>query len=123
MKFKYEAVFKMNLKTHSDQKPHNCEQCGKKFKRADLLTTHKKYHMEEKPFPCPECSKTFKVKQDMKKHFKIHLPPKFFCGICGKSFVQKHNLRIHIIKDRQRILPKSIGLLDDWLRALQLKYM
>lgn len=79
-----------------DDKPHQCDMCERTFKRIDRLNAHKKYfHSEERNFSCPKCNKTFKTRDAMNRHHRIHLPPKYFCHICGKGFVQKYNMRIH----------------------------
>lgn len=53
-----------------DDKPYNCTECGRRYKRKIHLSAHIRY----------ECGKT----------------PLFTCTNCGKRFHQKSNLRSHI---------------------------
>ena len=48
-----------HFNTHSDERPHTCQYCGKGYKRADVLSLHiKKTHQEkvdvkmEEGYPC-----------------------------------------------------------------------
>lgn len=38
--FEQKGAFNLHIKSHSDEKPHVCDNCGKSFKRIDRLRAH-----------------------------------------------------------------------------------
>ena len=40
------------MSIHSDEKPFECEECGKSFANKAYLDKHKRYHKGDKPFKC-----------------------------------------------------------------------
>lgn len=55
------------LLMHSDQRPHVCNICGKKFSKTNYLYNHKFIH-DEKCFPCKYCGKMFKTTSCKRQH-------------------------------------------------------
>lgn len=81
----------------SEEKPHQCNICGKGFKRMSEVVKHKEgVHEAVDKYQCPKCSKWFTTKGGLGKHRSVHLPPKHFCKICGKSFIQAYNVKMHM---------------------------
>ena len=76
-------------------KNHMCDECGKKFKRHDLLRDHKQIHDK---IPCKFCSEKH-TRREMYKHIfnhhtENHLKP-FICKVCNKGFGEKQKLQFH----------------------------
>ena len=80
-----------------DQKPFECQHCGKRFKSNGELKTHIRTHTGDKPFKCQHCGKGFSQSGDLQKHIRTHTGDKpYKCQHCGKAFSQNGNLQSHI---------------------------
>jgi len=96
--------------TFRSTRQYTCENCNKKFKRAETLDSHiKKVHLlssETKTFSCSDCPAKFVKYQDLDNHRSCHNRDQTYtCDDCGKiyfnaTYLEKHK-RYH--KDRQTI--------------------
>ncbi|XP_032127261.1 zinc finger protein 891 [Sapajus apella] len=92
----YESSLKKQGQTHTEKK-HECNQCGKAFKRISNLILRKKSHMGEKQYECKECSKVFSDSSTLRRHLRTHTGEKpYECNQCGKAFSQKTSLNAHV---------------------------
>merc|ERR1712129_139889 len=83
-------------KLSSREKLFKCDQCVKKFTRADTLKTHKITHTGEKRFGCDQCSKEYSHSGELKIHKRTHTGEKpYQCDHCEKAFSNSGDRRIH----------------------------
>lgn len=56
------------------QRPHQCEECGKKFRFHSNLVEHRTVHFDgcDHYFACPLCPKKCRLKGNLKKHLHRH---------------------------------------------------
>lgn len=103
--FKRNHQMKLHKQTvHSDLRLYHCELCEKSFKRRDKLTCHYRTHSDEHPFMCTECGSVFKWKHHLKRHRdNVHADKasqikarRFPCSVCGNCFKWRHHLKRHL---------------------------
>lgn len=81
---------------------HTCEICNKKFLGKNDLRKHTRTHSNERPYVCKECGKGFRQAGSLKNHIAsihslgIHNPSTFICNYCSKAFPIKERLRLHL---------------------------
>ena len=85
------------MRTHTSEKPNNCEICKKSFKCKSSLYIHKRTHTGEKPYKCKICYKTFAQSGGLSshmqtKHMRAHTDKEPFN--CERTY------RGHLIKHR-----------------------
>ncbi|CAH2100155.1 unnamed protein product [Euphydryas editha] len=99
----FNARYKMlvHVRTHTNERPHTCNQCQKSFSRAENLKIHLRSHSGEKPYVCPYegCGKAYSNSSDRFKHTRTHTVDKpYFCKVpgCSKRYTDPSSLRKHV---------------------------
>ncbi|XP_012224417.2 zinc finger protein 271-like isoform X2 [Linepithema humile] len=86
-----------HMRSHSGERPHQCDICNKRFFAASALKVHKRLHSGDKPYKCEECGRHFRQWGDLKYHsMSIHSEHKQYqCEYCAKEFARKYSLIVH----------------------------
>ncbi|XP_077364436.1 zinc finger Y-chromosomal protein 1-like [Festucalex cinctus] len=80
-----------------------CATCGKEFKFRSLLSSHEAVHSDERPHACDFCPRRFRRLSHLKRHRHVvhrdgtRLPQNFVCHICGKDKKCRSQLARHVI--------------------------
>ena len=83
-------------------KSYPCTQCNKVFRFRSLLLNHQVSHSSERAHCCDLCGRSYKLAGDLKTHFLMHLrrecEQKYRCQFasCRKTFTWKSSLQNHI---------------------------
>lgn len=99
------CLLEQHIRTHSNERPFKCGQCGKAFFRDSHLKVHLWTHSSDKPLRCEICSKGFVTSQQLGRHVKTHSIDEFKCPYeCDESFptndkLSEHMLSTHIMSD------------------------
>lgn len=93
-----QSTTKLNGKNINKISPkHQCDVCGKIFKKPYLLQRHRRIHTNERPYKCDLCEKSFSQKVTLQMHGKSHTGDRpYKCTECDYSFTQKCNLQTHL---------------------------
>src|SRR3546814_910705 len=85
-----------------DDRKHECELCGKRYKHRTHLTRHLRTHTGEKPFSCNLCGKTFARREYLNMHVSVHQGQAtadinfLQCEHCNKKFTRQQVLDKHM---------------------------
>jgi len=90
-----------HLRTHNDERNHECSVCHQKFLLSSHLKTHLRIHnTKEHKFKCQYCEKSFATNWQLKSHTaNNHLNPQksvFPCQRCNKAFYKYQSLSAHM---------------------------
>ncbi|XP_023219520.1 zinc finger protein 84-like, partial [Centruroides sculpturatus] len=102
------ALMHLNEETVSlsQDKKHQCSECGKTFSKKCLLDIHIRIHTGEKTFLCEICGKTFSQYGTLFRHRKIHFR-EFECNYDGCDFSTDHYFKLLRHVNREHLQAKS----------------
>ncbi|XP_035293177.1 zinc finger protein 30-like [Cricetulus griseus] len=73
---------------HTGEKPYECKECQKFFRRYSELISHQGIHVGDKPYDCQDCGKAFRLSSQLTQHQSIHVGEKpYKCLECEKTLV------------------------------------
>ncbi|XP_044112233.1 zinc finger protein 792-like [Neovison vison] len=94
--FSHASGLSQHQRDHNRGKPYECSECGKFFSQHCSLVRHQRVHTGQSPYVCSECGKFFSRSSNLIQHKRVHTGEKpYECSECGKSFSQRSNLIHH----------------------------
>ena len=91
------------MRTHTNEKPYECDVCEKRFSDSGNLKKHMRIHTNEKPYECDVCDKAFRQSGHLKTHMRIHTNEKpYECDVCERRFRESGALKSTCVFTRTR---------------------
>ena len=82
-----------HMRTHTKEKPYECDVCEKRFSESGNLTKHMRIHTNEKPYECDVCEKRFSQSGNLKKHICVKFSYSGFEKHCVHTNENRMNVK------------------------------
>uniref|UniRef100_A0ACB8EV08 Uncharacterized protein n=1 Tax=Sphaerodactylus townsendi TaxID=933632 RepID=A0ACB8EV08_9SAUR len=87
---------RLGQQVQEEDRPYNCNYCGKSFARSAHLARHQETHSGERPYKCTYCGKAFGRNSHLTRHHSTHTGERpYECGVCGKAFTRSAHVTRH----------------------------
>ena len=60
------------MRTHTGERPYECNVCKRKFSQSGNLATHMRRHTGERPYICAVCQRSFRQSSNLTDHMRMH---------------------------------------------------
>ncbi|XP_072901711.1 zinc finger X-chromosomal protein-like isoform X1 [Hemitrygon akajei] len=112
--FRHPSELRKHMRTHTGEKPYQCQYCDYKSADASNLKTHMKTkHSKDLPFKCEHCLMTFTDAKELQKHTAIHQGHKTHqCTHCDHRSSNSSDLKRHIISVHTKDYPHKCEVCD-----------
>lgn len=92
-------AFKYHLRTHVEERPHQCDCCIETFEDQKELELHCLKHRKfrkQRPYSCSRCDYAFGTMAELREHMGSHQGEEpISCPICSQTFLNKNKLEKH----------------------------
>ena len=94
----YATVYTHSLNQHKVLQHYFCNKCNIDHVTEKELSKHMvNVHQAQKNFSCQKCNYTTLLERKLKHHVAVtHTAERYSCGICGKMFQFKCQMKIHL---------------------------
>lgn len=93
-------VFNNHMRSHRNPGGARflCSECGASLATLGGFRNHMATHSEDRPHECPECPRKFRTAFYLRKHVSnVHSPNfKYRCSHCPRKFVEAKKLHLHL---------------------------